>query len=140
MTEASIFRCLTCNKLYDELQWKFECHAPNSPEIERKKLKEMEQEALRTLANTGHKFDLNEKRHFKRILGISVDDYRQAFQIATNLVERAQSKLPTSRSTRSTPFERHMVDMQCIKCIMADSDDELCDVGKLLKQNPNPPI
>lgn len=132
-----MFRCRSCNKHFDDLQWQYECKAKPSLRMQQIKRAEDSKETLLRKAESGAKFDENEKRHFRKIVGMNYDEYVMLWkQLAQQNVDKAIRKLenskpkpiPVIKEKKLTPLQYHIEN--CNHCMM---HDDLCDVGQNLK-------
>lgn len=143
LTETSTFRCRSCNKLFDDLQWQFECKAPRSLRTQAIQKKELNKDSLLRQAEGGKKFDENEKRHFRKITGMRYEDYLNMWKLSQQLKQKEMDKLTNHMASKFgshgvghlvpdlkklTPLQYHIEN--CNHCM---ANDEMCDVGKNLE-------
>lgn len=141
-TNVKVFRCRTCSMLFDDLQWQYECKARPSVKMEQVRLKEADKQTMIDRANAGEKLNDNDKRHFRKVVGMEYDLYiglmrsakkhelsRQASEKAVKiLTEFKPTPMPVFKEHKLTPLQIHIEN--CSKCM---ANDEYCDVGKNLQ-------
>jgi hypothetical protein len=139
MTEATLFRCRSCNKNFDDLQWQFDCNAPRSKRIEQQQTKLATKETLLRLAETeGVKFTENDKRHFRKVVGMSYDEYVRNFRMASEQKKKRMEALaqrltsvappPVMSNRKLTPLQWHIEN-----CNYCNTHTENCEVAKQLE-------
>jgi hypothetical protein len=137
MTEATVFRCRSCNKNFDDLQWQFDCNAPRSKRQEQHQTQLATKETLLRLAESDAKFTENDKRHFQKVVGVSYNDYMRGFRMASNQKKKQMEALtqrltsvapPVIKQTKLTPLQYHIEN-----CNYCNTHDENCEVAKQLE-------
>jgi DNA-directed RNA polymerase subunit RPC12/RpoP len=129
------YRCQSCGRQFDDLQWQFDCHAPLAAVVVRKENKEMTAKQWRDLAMSGKKFDGNMKRQFKKAMaGYEYDDWmarmsvmdrkRLEMELAVKKIEHSKPKPVVIKDKPLTPFEAHQ--LNCSK-FNADQQCDVCD-------------
>lgn len=137
MVEAFTFRCRTCNRHFDELQWQFECKAPRSVRAQQKELREITKETILRRAESGAKFDENDRRHFQKYVRIPYKEYMDAFnknqRVKERLLEEKAKRLtavapPVIKDSKLTPLQYHIEN-----CNYCNTHNENCEVAKQLE-------
>jgi len=126
------YRCQSCGRQFDDLQWQFDCHAPLAPAVIRKETKEMTAAQWRDLAMSGAKFDGNMKRQFKKHVAYEYEDWmlnmarmnKLKLELAVKKIEHAKPKPVVIKDKPMTPLEAHQVN--CNK-FNADQQCDVCD-------------
>ena len=139
---VTMFRCRTCGCHFDNLQWQFDCKAPVSSKLEQARQREDNRQTLIHNAITGVRFTENDKRHFRKIVGMEYDMYvslhkraqqqktaaENAEQAAHKLLHSKPKGMPVLKERKLTPLQYHIEN--CNYCM---TGDELCAVGKNLQ-------
>jgi hypothetical protein len=148
ITQVTLYRCRGCNKQFDDLQWRFNCEAPAPLRVQYETALKLEQDELFLRARTpGVKFNENEKRHFRKVTGMQYEQYRDMMANLEKKIQKAEftgiathhqktglkivvddKYAPTAKP--QTPYDAHIV--QCQTCMIADTEEQHCDAGKIL--------
>jgi hypothetical protein len=138
MTDATIFRCRSCNSNFDDLQWQYDCNAPRSKRTEQQEYRAATKEHILRQAESGVKFNENDRRHFRKVVGMSYEDYMQMWRITAKqkqqAIEAQVNKLrfaqpPTFKTNvKLSPLQWHIEN-----CNYCNSHADNCEIAKQLE-------